>query len=286
MFLYRLIAAALIGAGLYIVLSNLLHPYSLRAAKALERLTGRKITLKDRLIMPLARKIAPMIHLPPYRRQELLDNLTTADSSLTPEQFTAQNLVVSGVIILCGVLLFRASYLFTVALTIYGLYVYHHRKSGLTAAAAQRITQRKAELPRFASYLVQAVQENHDLFAILSDYRPTAGPELGSKLDTLLIAMRTGNVEQALQQFAVSMGIPIVSDLVMGLIAASHGEDVRDYLLSLSARFDQMEDTAQNEEIERRQALFTVPNYLLLFCMIAVMMTALGVYAYQMYTTM
>lgn len=286
MLLFRLLAAVLIGLGLYALLNSLLHPYSTQAARALQRLTGRKTTWYDRLIAPLARRITPLIHLSPYRQQELSDNLMIADNPLTPEQYTAQNVVTTGLIILWGFILLPANYLATIALAGYAVYWYQRHRSGLTAEGLERLNNRTAELPRFASYLVQSVKERHDLYPIVASYRPTAGPGLGRELDTLLINMRTGNVEAALQQFAVRMGIPIVSDLVMGLISASHGEDVQDYLQSLETRIDQMDDVALDAEVEKRQSLFTLPNYLMLFSMIAVMMTALGVYAYQLYRAM
>lgn len=305
MLLLRLLAAVILSVGAYTLLNNILRPHSTAAAKAIHRLSGKPTGFRSKMVIFLAEKIQPFIHLAPYARQELMDNLLLVDDDPDPEFYVASNIVSSSRYIVIGLISVLVSavignliatqypaWVWYVDVTgwvlcgysiYYAIKLYRKRKSGLTKAAKEKRDERDAELPRFASFFIRAIKTRHDLYAITAEYRPNAGKEFGRTLDRTLIRMRIVGPEAALQEFAASMGSPLVADLVTGLIGAVHGEDMDSLLANVEARFDEMDLNNLNRESELWYQKLSLPIFLAYVCMVAVFFTGFGEYIYHLY---
>lgn len=305
MVLLRYLAALVLGVGLYVLLTNLLRPKSMAAARAIQRLYGKPTGIGNRITVALSERLAPFIRLSPYAKQDLMDNLSLLDDDPDPEFYVASNLISSGRYALIGLILLLivqgigqvvaqnfpgwviyiqlAGWIVFVYLTYYAVKLYRKRKSGLTKAAKEKRDKRDAELPQFASYCIQAIQSRHDLYTIMAEYRQSTGPEFGKVLDKTLIRMRIAGPEAALQEFAGGMGSPLVADLVTGLIGASKGEDMDNFLANVEARFNEWELSNLNQEREYWYTRLSFPIFLCFLCMPVVFFTGFGEYLYHLF---
>lgn len=304
MILLRYLAALVLGIGMYILLNNILRPQSMAAVRAIRRLSGTPTGIGNRILIALSEKLAPFIHLSPYTRQDLMDNLSLVDENPEPEFYVASNLISSGRFVLTGLLLLLVldgignalseilpgwvmyiqlcGWILFIYLVYYAIKLYRKRKSGLTKLAKEKRDKRDAEMPKFASYYIRAIRTRHDLYAIMAEYRRSAEPELGKVLDKTLIRMRIVGPEIALQEFAGVMGSPLVADLVTGLIGASKGEDMDNFLAGVESRFNEWELSNLNQERDYWYNRLSLPIFLCFICMPAIFFTGFGEYIYHL----
>lgn len=281
MLLLRIIVACLFGAGLFLILRRRLHYPSLAAVRSLMTITGGGFSPARQIVSPLAHKLEPLIHMAPYRREELVGKLKIAGSMETPESYVAKSIVSSILILLIGLLFLPVSPVIPAALAIYAIYLYFHRRRSISEKAEKRKKRVLSDMPGFAAYLIQSIKTRRDMYAVVEGYRGSAGAELGEKIDKMLVNMRTRNTEYALHEFAADVCDPLVSDLVLGLISAAKGEDVADYLAGIEARFNEQQIASLDAEAEKRPDELIPGNILLFICMMLVFFVILGIILYE-----
>lgn len=258
----KILVVVLLSVGLYKLLGGSLHYPPWASVKAIEKLTGKKSTLRERICFPLARRIEPLVRLSPYRKSRLQKELTAAGKTISPEFHTAIAIVSAGLYLIAGVVMlplvpFSSAGLFAYAV----LRFFKLRKVRDSDEHREKI---EAETPRFTSYIVQSSTHRQALIGMIQGYREIAGDALGAELDVLLTDMRTGNNEMAFINLESRIDSPLVSELVRGLIGLEHGEDMQAYLINVEARMNQHEIAALKREAEKRPEKLVPVGWLLL----------------------
>jgi hypothetical protein len=275
----NILVVVLLSVGFYQFTGGSLHYPPRASVKAIEKLTGKKSTLRDRICFCLARRIEPLVHLSPYRKSRLQKELAAAGKTISPEFHTAIAIASAGLFLIAGLVMlpmvpFSSAGLFAYAV----LRFFKLRKVKDSDEHRKKI---EAETPRFTSYIVQSSTHRQAVPGMIQGYREIAGVALGAELDILLTDMRTKNNEAALIDFESRIDSTLVSELVRGLIGLEHGENMQAYLINVEARMNQHEIAALKREAEERPEKLTPVGWLLLASILGNVCVVYGNQLYQ-----
>ncbi len=238
--LLQAIAGALIGLGLFYILADaLMIPY-MKTSKAVvnlskqqkESTSGLDIWLKGIAVWLSAR-----IRLNEFKRAQLESDLKTAQMSISPEEFKANAIVKSIIImafaipcvfifpLLCPVVLFLAWFL------------YYREMKRVSVLISRKRGKIEYELPGLVFAIEKTLKHNRDVLYMLKSYAGNAGPELRHELDIAVADMESGNYEAAITRLEARVGSSMMSDVCRGLIGILRGDDTQIYWASLSIKF-------------------------------------------------
>ena len=234
------IIGILFGVGLFFILCDMnAIPYH-KTSKAVDSLFKRqkeKSSGLDMWLGGIAQWVAKHITINEFKREELADDLRTAQIDMTPEMFKANALVKSGIIaafapvmllvfpILCPVVLFMA------------VFLYRREMKSVSVRIGAKREKIEYELPRLVFTIEKTLQHNRDVLYMLESYAKNAGPELGHELGITVADMKSGNYEGAITRLESRVGSAMMSDVCRGLIGILRGDDNRMYWASLSLKF-------------------------------------------------
>lgn len=91
----------------------------------------------------------------------------------------------------------------------------------------------EAELPRFIETFTHSIKTNRNVIEIIDTYIQNYDSALSRELLRTTADMRTGNPEIALQRFDLRINNPLLSQLIRGILATMHGEDMTIYFQDL-----------------------------------------------------
>lgn len=276
----RLIAIILLAIGLYQLIGGPVRFPPWKSVKAISKLTGKKVSFKETIEVPIARFLEPHIRLSPYRKDRLKTELSAAGRRETPEFHTAVAIVNAGTFFFAGLAVLPVLPIGTAVLAAYSVFKYFNDRK--VTDSDERRERIEAETPRFTSYIVQCMAHRPDTPSMIHGYRRIAGEDLGSELDMLYADMKTKNHEAALIDFESRIDSPLVSDLVRGIIGFEHGEDMQAYLLNVEARMNEHEIAALEKEAAARPDKLGPASWLLFISIMCLYMAVLGV---QLFTS-
>lgn len=227
----------LICAGLLFLLSLLPLP-SLREKQMLRQLGKPKLKLAQVIIAHLTDFFETLIRrfklLRLFDAPALQKKLDAAGYEMTAERYIARALSTSAVIILLAVLFlcFRI-YLLSAILLVVSLIAFQRVMKEVNQRAKAKRKAIERELPQFMRTITQTLLYSRDLLTMVDKYRAVAGPASRRELDQLVLDMKIGNHEDALDAFAKRINIDYLSNFTSGLISQSKGISQREYLISV-----------------------------------------------------
>lgn len=238
--LLQAIAGALIGLGLFFIIADALRIPYMKTSKAVvnlskqqkESTSGLDIWLKG-----IAVWLSTRIRLNEFKRAQLESDLKTAQMSISPEEFKANAIVKSIIImvfaipcvfifpLLCPVVLFLAWFL------------YYREMKRVSVLIFRKRGKIEYELPGLVFSIEKTLKHNRDVLYMLKSYAGNAGPELRHELDITVADMESGNYEAAITRLEARVGSSMMSDVCRGLIGILRGDDTQIYWASLSIKF-------------------------------------------------
>lgn len=227
----------LLCAGLLFLLSLFPLP-SLREKKMLRQLGKPKLKLSQVIVAHLTDFFEMLIRrfglLRLFDASGLQKKLDAAGYEMTAERYIARALSTSAVIILLAALFlcFRI-YLLAAILLVVSLVAFQRVMKEVNQRAKVKRKAIERELPQFMRTITQTLLYSRDLLAMADKYRAIAGPAFRRELDHLVLDMKIGNHEDALDAFAKRINIDYLSNFTSGLISQSKGISQREYLISV-----------------------------------------------------
>ena len=244
MYLLLLCFGALLAAGAFLILSDLLNVPTLATEKAVLTVsgqTGRNAKSTETLIWGLAEKLSKLIRMDGFKRRKLAAQLKAADIRLTPETYLARAWVKAGLIALLILPVLLILPLLTPVVLFLAVAVWFREIRQADEIVRQKREEIEAELPRFVSTIAQELKASRDVLNILTSYRKNAGPTMTRELSVTIADMASGNEETALTRWEIRIGSTMLSDAVRGLIAVLRGDNGVTYFEMLSMTFKQLE---------------------------------------------
>ena len=279
--------------GLFLVLTGLFPRVHPGAERAVASRAGKKDSLSARFVRGLAVKILPFISLEDTKRQNLARPLGILGEDGSPELFEAKAWAAGALYALSALL---AAPVFHLALALLlpdigpaAIYqaggvlavilLFFFRNMELKSLEKRVKSRREAiewELPQFSGTVLQSLGHTRSVIDILESYRKICGPALGSEIDQTLNEMRTGNHETAVKNLAGRVNSGAFTQLAQGLIGLLRGDDQRNYFQIITKDFSKSQQELMRKELLARPDRLVINNILLLFCMVLMLMVAIG----------
>lgn len=167
-----------------------------------------------------------LVYMDEATAAKLRKTLSRAELTLTPQEYTARQVLIVvfglGLTTLCFFSRFYFGIVVALLVTVYALM---KQRDALNAKVRKKDFLIAQEMPRFVRTICRSLQSNRDLESVISAYRKVAGPGLSGELDILTAEMRSGNVQTALIHFEDRLGSPEAFRLCSALRDMSLGVD-------------------------------------------------------------
>jgi Flp pilus assembly protein TadB len=262
--------------ALYCLLAILFKLPSFSAAKAYRKYDKEKSGTIRIWIADGAKWLAPRIPMGMLRQVRMQKRLTAASVKATPQEYTAETLLVTAAPLVLVIPVYLAHPLLALLPAALSVYLLNHRYENLTKMGDRRRHKIEKELPRFVSYMANTLKSSRNVLEIMDVYRTNYSSPLTAELTMTVADIRTGNAEQALRHLQARINSPFMSDLVRGLLSAMRGDDMSGY-------FDNLSNTLSDvwEQRLKMQALKKEPKimgmaYVVFACAMISLIAALG----------
>lgn len=233
-----ILAAIMLGVGLYYILSDFLPIPSKKARKAVLSLTNTEKNFAESFTVPITNKIVGFLDRKKYFWYESLKKnwegtlkkkLYSANIHYTPEFYVIKALVESVFTALLAVPSYFVTPLVSIACIAVAIAVYFKRMQELDIIIKKKSEKIDAELVLFAGTIKQQLASTRDVLKILSNYRKVSGPEFMHELDMTLADMKTGSYETALRNLDMRVHSSGLSEIIQGLLAVIRGNDQQSF---------------------------------------------------------
>ncbi len=246
MMIYALIfvTVLLISIGLYAVLFKTLRLPSYKAIKAIKYLHGKRTSkeILEKTLKPLTSLLTRLFPLSDYKEKKMASDFKRLEIEQKPQDFVSIAKAKSLALILIGCILIPVGLpVFTLLIGVIALLLYF-RNMGYVKKRIEKLNHEiESEMPRFIETMNYSLDGSRDLISFVERYRSVAGKGLGKELDQLLIDLKTGNEQTALQKMGVRLNTPTVSKLVAILCNSNQGKRQALELLEMDVRAKERE---------------------------------------------
>lgn len=269
-------ALIFVMVALYCLLAILFKLPSFSAAKAYRKYDKEKTGTIRILIADAAKWIAPRIPMGMLRQISMQKRLTAANAKVTPQEYSAETLLVTAAPLVFVIPAYLAHPLLALIPVAVSLYILNHRHEQLNKMGDKRKLEIEKELPRFVSYMANTLKSSRNVLEIMDVYRMNYTSPLTEELTMTIADMRTGNAEHALKHLESRINSPFMSDLVRGLLSAMRGNDMSGYFDNLSYTLDNVWEQRLKMQALKKEPKIMRMAYLVFACAIISLIIALG----------
>ncbi|WP_409970080.1 secretion protein F [Bengtsoniella intestinalis] len=242
-----------------------------------------KAKTTDTLMRMVAVKLSKVIPIDEYKRIRMVNTLSAAGLSETPELFTASAIVKAGSIGLLAIPCLVALPLLAPVVLFLAILIYFKEIRKADEALSKKRTQIEIELPRFVATITQELKASRDVLSMLESYKQNAGDTFASELDILTADMRSSSYEASLTRFEARFNSPMLSDITRGLISVLRGDDGVVYFQMLSHDMKQMELQKLKAQVMKIPPKIRIFSFIMLMCF---MLTYMAIIVYEIITSL
>ena len=278
--------AAFVAIGLFFIMADLLKLPTLATTKAMMEAAKQakgKAKTTDTLMRTVAVKLSKVIPIDEYKRIRMVNTLSAAGLSETPELFTASAIVKAGSIGLLAIPCLVALPLLAPVVLFLAILIYFKEIRKADEALSKKRTQIETELPRFVATITQELKASRDVLSMLESYKQNAGDTFASELDILTADMRSSSYEASLTRFEARFNSPMLSDITRGLISVLRGDDGVVYFQMLSHDMKQMELQKLKAQAMKIPPKIRIFSFIMLMCF---MLTYMAIIVYEIITSL
>ena len=188
-----MIFAVFFAMGLFFILADLLKIPSLAVEKAMlsaVKANSQKTKNIEVLLNKFAVRIAKYLPIDEYKKIRMRNTLNAAGMKETPEEFMANALVKSGVILLGVIPALILFPLLAPVVLILAVIVYFKEIRKADEKLNAKREKIEIELPRFVATITQELKASRDVLSILENFKKNAGADFAKELDIVTADMR------------------------------------------------------------------------------------------------
>lgn len=247
----------LLTAGLFNLASAFLQLPPYATARNLRRIRARPESLVSRLetlaLLPLLRLIAPLLRIEPFKEKQLALQLGRAEIRLSPKEYYARALILA---LAAGLLAVAAAGVIMPSMiplaVILAVIIYLHLIGEVKDKLKAKDRLIESELPRFVRAIVQGLQTEPDIIKLFENYLSIARSGLQYDLEILVMDLKSGNFETAMDSFDKRLGNAYVSRLTKALAAAEQGSNQEMALHHLMSDMSTLAHETLKRELDKR----------------------------------
>lgn len=273
--------AALLAAGLFLILADALKLPTLGAARAMlsaVRQDKKAAKTMEAWIMSLAVRLSKHIPMDEYKKSRMNNILKAAGIGMTPEVYDAYAMVKAGAILLGAIPCLFLLPPLSPALVFLAVLVYFKETRKADDQLREKRERIERELPRFVATVEQTLKSSRDVLAMMENYKKNAGEAFARELDIVTADMRSSSYEAALTRFEARLNSPMLSDVVRGLIGVLRGDDSAVYFQMLAHDFKALELQRLKGQAQKIPPKIRVFSFIMLMCFL---LTYLAIIAYE-----
>lgn len=273
--------AALLAAGLFLILADALKLPTLGAARAMlsaGRRDKKAAKTMETCLMSLAVRLSKHIPMDEYKKNRMNNILKAAGIGVTPEVYAAYAMVKAGMILFSAVPCLLLLPPLSPALVFLAVLVYFKETRKADEQLREKRERIERELPRFVATVEQTLKSSRDVLAMMENYKKNAGEAFARELDIVTADMRSSSYEAALTRFEARLNSPMLSDVVRGLIGVLRGDDSAVYFQMLAHDFKALELQRLKGQAQKIPSKIRVFSFIMLMCFL---FTYLAVIAYE-----
>lgn len=240
-----LLSAALLSAGIFLLLTHMLHLPTFATTHAAisvsRQSTAGSVKKWDETVLAISSKVARIVKLDGYKLQSLTKTLKAAEISIPPQTWLARCYVRFALALLA---IIPATLIWPVLAPVVAILAVQQLFTDLRSAERAVADKRHSierDLPRFTATIAQELKNTRNVLAILEGYLASAQPAFHKELVITIGDMKSGSQETALSRLDARVGSSMLSEVVLGLLAVLHGDDESNYFDLLAHDFDQQE---------------------------------------------
>ena len=212
----------LIFVGMFMISGSLLKlpPYSTsQRLRSISGKAGMTEMLKQRLLLPVIKIVALIVHLDDFKERRMQIKLERAGFIFTPQEYYARAVVMSaGTLIIGGIISLAIMPSMSVVICILAVIVYFHFFGEVNDKLKEKDECIERELPKFVRAIVQGLKTEKDVIKLLENYGEIAGKGLQYDIEVLILDLKSGNFENAMIDFENRVGNAYMSRLAKSLI--------------------------------------------------------------------
>lgn len=259
----------LIAAGLFLILADVLKLPAMGAGKAMlgaGKENKKAAKTVEAWLMTGAVKLSKYIRMDEYKRGRMTNILKASGISMTPEVYTAYAITKSGAIALGALPCLFLLPLLAPVLLILAVLTYFQETKRADEQLREKREQVEGELPRFVATIEQTLKASRDVLAMIETYKKNAGPAFAHELNVLTADMRSSSYEAALTRFESRLNLPMLSDVVRGLIGVLRGDDSAVYFQMLAHDFKALELQRLKGQAQKIPPKIRIFSFIMLMC--------------------
>lgn len=279
--LMMILFGSLLAAGLFFICADILKLPSLATGKAMLSATKQsreKSKNMDALINGWAVRLAKFLPMDEYKKIRLQNTLRAAGMKETPEEFMANAIIKSGLIVFMTIPALMIFPLITPVLLFLAVIIYFKEIRKADEKLLAKREKIEVELPRFVATITQELKASRDVLSILENFKKNAGEDFAKELDILTADMRSSSYEAALTRFEARINSSMLSDITRGLIGVLRGDDGAMYFQILSHDMKQLELQRLKAQAMKIPSKIRVFSFMMLICFL---MTYIVIIVYE-----
>lgn len=276
--LIKIIFCVLLSVGIWLLALDIFKIPYIKTSKAVKNLLSKrrvKENAADIWLSGLSKRLAQHIRINEYKRISLLNDLRSADITLSPEQFRANTIVKAGVI---GILAVPTVFIFPLLSPVFLIAaVITYTGEGRKLAKKLKLRRQKIEygLPGLASSAEKNLKHSRDVMHIIESYAANAEKELADELKITAADMKSGGYETAVTRLERRVGSPMMSDVCRGFLGVIRGDDMRLYFAALSMKLSEIQREMLKEQAKKAPKKVKKLSVALLVCFMLIYATVI-----------
>lgn len=286
MTIYLFLFGVCLSAGLFFIAADLLRLPTLATQKAMlsaGKQTKAKSKTTDALLRNVAVRLSRYIHMDEYKKSRMVNVLSAAGLSDSPELFTSMAIVKAMTIALCIIPCLIVLPLLAPIVLFTSILIYFKEIRKADEALAAKRGKIEQELPRFVATITQELKASRDVLSMLENFKRNAGEDFAAELDILTADMRSSSYEAALTRFEARFNSPMLSDITRGLIGVLRGDDGGMYFQMLAHDMKQLELQRLKAQAMKIPPKIRVFSFAMLMCFL---MTYMAIIVYEIITSL
>jgi hypothetical protein len=205
--------------------------------KSLTAEPGERMGFIEETVYSLAKKLAPILRLNPFGRDELDEKLRSLDMHTTPEQYTAVAIIKAAFMLLFVIPALKIFPILALGVLVAAYIVYYSEKNEVDKLLGERRALVDREVPRFTRVLASNFEHNNkDIISFLEKYEATTTSSyFRREIGKTVADAKVSAPAEALVRFSGRIGSKFLSNVVTGVLGILDGNENLAYFYMLVA---------------------------------------------------
>lgn len=278
-------AVALLGLGIYLIITELAVMPSSKSRKTVSMLFRESMGFSDQFSVPLANFLVRFINIETIRKKDIQLKLNAAEIKCSPEFYIAKSISDGILIAVFAVPMLWIMPVASICCIVGGVLIYFQSMKRADRIIKQKRENIETDMVLFASTICQSISTSRDVMKIFQSFRNVCGDIFRHELDVTIADMKTGNYEEAIKKLDERVNSSDLSEIIKGLLSVMHGDDQRIYFEMLTKDLMTKEKENLKKEARKRPEKMNGVSVFMVICFLTMFMYAVISQVFNSFTS-